>query len=197
MITVDSLRQSDVVVFDRDCEATQIPWGNKITVPKGTQAYVGQTLGGNVTLQVPAFGLVQVLNKDVGALLKDGVPLTPQGGAAAAAEPAAQHEGPADEKEVWEMLKTCYDPEIPVNIVDLGLVYDVKILPLPSGRSRVEVKMTLTAMGCGMGPAIAAQARERLLTVPGVEEADVQIVWDPPWNQSMITEAGKKRLGIW
>jgi probable FeS assembly SUF system protein SufT len=163
-------------------------------VPKGTQAFVGQTLGGNVTLQVPSFGLVQVMNKDVGALLKDGVALTPSGSATTT---APQHEGPADEKEVWEMLKTCYDPEIPVNIVDLGLVYDVKMTPLPSSRSRVDVKMTLTAMGCGMGPAIAAQARDRLLTVPGVEDADVQIVWDPPWNQSMITEAGKKRLGIW
>jgi probable FeS assembly SUF system protein SufT len=194
MITVDSLRQSDAVVFDRDCEGTQIPYGNKITVPKGTQAFVGQTLGGNVTLQVPSFGLVQVMNKDVGALVKDGVALTPVGGAATA---ASQHQGPADEKEVWEMLKTCYDPEIPVNIVDLGLVYDVKMTPLPSNSNRVDVKMTLTAMGCGMGPAIAAQARDRLLTVPGVEEADVQIVWDPPWNQGMITEAGKKRLGIW
>ena len=193
MQTVDSLRQSDLVVFDRDCEATQIPWGNKITVPKGTQANVGQTLGGNVTLQIPTMGLVQVMKNNVGALLKDGVPLT--AGAESAA--AAEHQGPADEKEIWEMLKTCYDPEIPVNIVDLGLVYDVKSSPLPSGRSRVDVKMTLTAMGCGMGPAIAAQARDRLLTVPGVEEADVQIVWDPPWNQGMITEAGKKRLGIW
>jgi probable FeS assembly SUF system protein SufT len=193
MTTVDSLRQSDTVVFDRDCEATQIPYGNKITVPKGTQAYVGQTLGGNVTLQVPSFGLVQVMNKDVSALLKDGVALAPVGGA----PETPQSEGPADEKLVWEMLKTCYDPEIPVNIVDLGLVYDVKLTPQPSNRSRVDVKMTLTAMGCGMGPAIAAQAKDRLLTVPGVAEADVQIVWDPPWNQSMITEAGKKRLGIW
>ena len=193
MSTVDSLRQSDTVVFDRDCEATQIPYGNKITVPKGTQAYVGQTLGGNVTLQVPSFGLVQVMNKDVGAMLKDGVALVPAGGSVE----ATQHEGPAEEKQVWEMLKTCYDPEIPVNIVDLGLVYDVKMTPMPSNNSRVDVKMTLTAMGCGMGPAIAAQARDRLLTVPGVAEADVQIVWDPPWNQSMITEAGKKRLGIW
>src|SRR5436309_16079075 len=176
MTTVDSLRQSDTVVFDRDCEGTQIPFGNKITVPKGTQAYVGQTLGGNVTLQVPSFGLVQVMNKDVGALLKDGVALASSGAAVA----VAQQEGPADEKEVWEMLKTCYDPEIPVNIVDLGLVYDVKMSPVPSGHNRVDVKMTLTAMGCGMGPAIAAQARDRLLTVPGVEEADVQIVWDPP-----------------
>jgi probable FeS assembly SUF system protein SufT len=193
MTTVDSLRQSDTVVFDRDCEATQIPYGNKITVPKGTQAYVGQTLGGNVTLQVPSFGLVQVMNKDVDALLKDGVALAPVG----STTETPQHDGPVDEKQVWEMLKTCYDPEIPVNIVDLGLVYDVKLTPQPSNRSRVDVKMTLTAMGCGMGPAIAAQARDRLLTVPGVAEADVQIVWDPPWNQSMITEAGKKRLGIW
>src|SRR5205085_11161574 len=132
-----------------------------------------------------------VMNKEVGALTKDGVAFTPNGLEAAIA--AAEHQGPADEKEVWETLKTCYDPEIPVNIVDLGLVYDVKRIELPSKRNRVEVKMTLTAMGCGMGPAIAAQAKDRLLTVPGVEEADVQIVWDPPWNQSMITEAGKKR----
>jgi len=194
MTTVDSLRQSDTVVFDRDCEGTQIPYGNKITVPKGTEAHVGQTLGGNVTLQVPSFGLVQIMNKDVGALLKDGVALAPHGGTTDA---APQHDGPADEKEVWEMLKTCYDPEIPVNIVDLGLVYDMKLTPQPSGRSRVDVRMTLTAMGCGMGPAITAGARDKLLTVPGVAEADVQIVWDPPWNQSMITEAGKKRLGIW
>lgn len=193
MITVESLRPSDTVKFARDCEATQIPYGNKITVPANTEAYVGQTLGGNVTLQVASFGLVQVMNKDVGAMTKDGVALAPSGAAAA----AVQHEGPADEKEVWEMLKTCYDPEIPVNIVDLGLVYDVKMTEMPSKNSRIDVKMTLTAMGCGMGPAIAAQARDRILTVPGVAEADVQIVWDPPWNQSMITEAGKKRLGIW
>jgi probable FeS assembly SUF system protein SufT len=193
MNSVESLRQSDVVTFARDCDATQIPYGSKVTVPKGTEAYVGQTLGGNVTLQIPSMGLVQVMSKDVGALLKDGQPL--QTGKSAAA--AAEHEGPADEKQVWEALKTCYDPEIPVNIVDLGLVYDVKLSPAPTGRSRVDVKMTLTAMGCGMGPAIAAQARDQILTVPGVEEADVQIVWDPPWNQSMITEAGKKRLGIW
>ena len=193
MITVDSLRPADVVIFTRDCEATQIPYGNKITVPAGTEAHVGQTLGGNVTLQVSAFGLVQVRTQDTGALAKDGVAVAAGG---AAATPATQ-EGPADEKKIWEELKACYDPEIPVNIVDLGLVYDVKLTPQPSGNSRVDVKMTLTAMGCGMGPAIAAQARDRILTVPGVAEADVQIVWDPPWNQSMVTEAGKKRLGIW
>jgi len=192
MITVDSLHPTDVVIFARDCEATQIPYGNKVTIPKGTEAHVGQTLGGNVTLQVAAFGLVQVMTKDTNALTKDGVMV-----AAGGSSTTATHEGPADEKQVWEELKACYDPEIPVNIVDLGLVYDVKLTPLPPGNSRVDVKMTLTAMGCGMGPVIAQQARDRLLTVPGVAEADVQIVWDPPWNQSMVTDAGKKRLGIW
>ncbi len=192
MITVDSLRPTDVVIFARDCEATQIPYGNKVNIPKGTEAHVGQTLGGNVTLQVAAFGLVQIMSKDTNALTKDGVMV-----AAGGASTTTTHEGPADEKQVWEELKACYDPEIPVNIVDLGLVYDVKLTPLPPGNSRVDVKMTLTAMGCGMGPVIAQQARDRLLTVPGVAEADVQIVWDPPWNQSMVTDAGKKRLGIW
>ena len=193
MITEDSLRPTDIVVFAHDCAATQIPYGNKITIPKGTEAHVGQTLGGNVTLQVAAFGLVQVMSKDTSALTKNGVAVAAGGGGAA----TTTQQGPADEKQIWEELKACYDPEIPVNIVDLGLVYDVKLTPMPSGNSRVDVKMTLTAMGCGMGPVIAQQARDRLLTVPGVLEADVQIVWDPPWNQSMVTEAGKKRLGIW
>ena len=193
MVTVDSLRPADIVIFARDCAATQIPYGNIITVPKGTEAQVGQTLGGNVTLQIAAFGLVQVMHKDISALSKDGAMIIAAGGAGAT---PATEQGPADEKQVWEELKACYDPEIPVNIVDLGLVYDVKLTPLPSGNSHVDVKMTLTAMGCGMGPVIAEQARDRLLTVPGVAEADVQIVWDPPWNQGMMTEAAKLQLGL-
>ncbi len=193
-MTVEQLRPQDEVMFARDCEATQIPSANKVLIPKDTQAFVTQTLGGNVTLQVAGLGLVQVMGSKLDALLKDGQPLTPSAAAPSAAE---QAEGPAMETDVWESLKTCYDPEIPCNIVDLGLVYDVKLTPLPSARSRVDVKMTLTAMGCGMGPAIAGQARDKLLTVPGVTEANVDIVWDPPWNQGMITEAGKKRLGLW
>jgi probable FeS assembly SUF system protein SufT len=189
MNALESLHSGDTLVFGRDCEAAQIPVGTKITVPKDTQAFVAQTLGGNVTLQIPALGLVQVLAVNLDALLKDGQPL----GAPAAPLPAAGNaDGPIDEKEIWEQLRTCYDPEIPVNIVDLGLVYDVKV-----ASGRVDVKMTLTAMGCGMGPVIAQQAKDKLLTCQGVKEADVQIVWDPPWNQSMISDAGKKRLGIW
>jgi probable FeS assembly SUF system protein SufT len=194
MTGIETLHVSDEVQFARDCEATQIPSGMRIVVPKGTTAYVGQTLGGNVTLQVSTLGLVQVTGRNLDALLKDGVPVAEPSAAAAA---AAEHQRPADEKALWEAMKQCYDPEIPCNVVDLGLIYDVKTTTLPTSRSKVDVKMTLTAMGCGMGPAIAAQVRDRLLEVPGVEEANVQIVWDPPWNQSMITDDGKKRLGLW
>ena len=195
MTGIETLHVSDEVQFGRDCEATQIPSGVRIVVPKGTTAYVGQTLGGNVTLQVSTLGLVQITGRNLDALLKDGVPVAEPPASAAAAD--EEHKGPADEKALWEAMKQCYDPEIPCNVVDLGLIYDVKTTPLPSARSQVDVKMTLTAMGCGMGPAIAAQVRDRLLEVPGVEDANVQIVWDPPWNQSMITDDGKKRLGLW
>ena len=194
MTGIESLHVSDEVQFGRDCEATQIPSGVRIVVPQGTTAYVGQTLGGNVTLQVSTLGLVQVTGRNLDALLKDGVPVAESSVTSLAAETPS---GPADDKALWEAMKQCYDPEIPCNVVDLGLIYDVKKTDLPSARSRVDVKMTLTAMGCGMGPAISAQVRDRLLDVPGVEEADVQIVWDPPWNQSMITDDGKKRLGLW
>ena len=193
MSELESLRYGDRLTFGRDAEVIQIPSGNKIMLPQNTEAMVTQTLGGNVTLQIPSLGiLAQVASRNVDALLKDGVPVA-KAPSSASATPA----GPASETDVWETLKTCYDPEIPCNIVDLGLVYDVKLATLPSNNSRVEVKMTLTAMGCGMGPAIAAQARDKILDLPGVEEASVDIVWDPPWNQSMITETGKKRLGIW
>jgi len=183
---IESLRAGDTVTFGRDCEVIQIPSGNKTTVAKDTQAIVGQTLGGNVTLQIVSLGLVQVASNQLDAILKDGVPI------AAPVAATVTVEGPIDEKAVWEALKTCYDPEIPVNIVELGLVYDVKI-----AAGRVDVKMTLTAMGCGMGPVIAMQAKDKLLTCPGVKEADVQIVWDPPWNQNMMSDEAKKRLGLW
>jgi probable FeS assembly SUF system protein SufT len=188
------LKPGDRVMFGRDCPGTQIPSGSRTTVPQGTEAFVGQTLGGNITLQIASLGLIQVASHHLDALLKDGVPVAPP-----SAEPTASGDpsGPANVDDIWQVLKTCYDPEIPVNIVDLGLVYDVQLTSLADQSSRVDVKMTLTAMGCGMGPVIASQARDKLLMVPGVKEAEVQIVWDPPWNQGMITDDGKKRLGIW
>jgi probable FeS assembly SUF system protein SufT len=111
-------------------------------------------------------------------------------------ERKARQSEDVDETEVWDQLRTVYDPEIPVNIVDLGLVYDCQIVKSPDDATRVEVKMTLTAPGCGMGPAIAHDARAKILTIPGVDEAEVELVWDPPWNQNMISEAGRMKLGL-
>jgi probable FeS assembly SUF system protein SufT len=177
------------IELKRDCEVIQIPQGATTTLPAGTAVDITQTLGGSYTIHAQG-GLYRVAAKDADALgLED---------AAKTAETTrnAESEGPADEKLVWDTLKTCYDPEIPVNIVDLGLVYDLNIEALPSGNSLVSVKMTLTAPGCGMGATIAGDAQQKLLYLPGVEEAVVEIVWDPPWHQSMITEEGRRILGL-
>jgi probable FeS assembly SUF system protein SufT len=176
------------VDLKRDCEAVQIPSGAGVVLPAGTSVDITQTLGGSYTIHAQG-GLYRVSATDADAL---GIE------ASSTASPSATvpTEGPADEKLVWDTLKTCYDPEIPVNIVDLGLVYDMNIKPLPGGNSLVFVKMTLTAPGCGMGATIAGDAQQKILYLPGVEEAVVEIVWDPPWHQSMITAEGRKVLGI-
>ena len=181
------------VELKRDCEVIQIPSGSTTTLAAGTAVDVTQTLGGTYTIHANG-GLYRVAAKDADALGLEPAAEKSAGGASLGA--AAQSEGPVDEKLVWETLKTCYDPEIPVNIVDLGLVYDLNIETLPSGNSLVSVKMTLTAPGCGMGATIAGDAQQKILYLPGVEEAVVEIVWDPPWHQSMITEEGRRILGL-
>jgi probable FeS assembly SUF system protein SufT len=172
------------VEFTRDCDAIQIPSGQTVTIEQGTEAYVTQALGGSYTLQVPALGgLFRIAGRNADAIGKE--PTTPPDAAVAGRL----------EEQVWSMLKTCYDPEIPVNIVDLGLVYDMTIEEGGGGHT-VNVKMTLTAPGCGMGTSIAADARLKLLELPGVAEANVDIVWDPPWTPQMISPAARERLGM-
>ena len=175
------------IELSRDCEAVEIPAGRTVTLKKGAEAYITQSLGGTYTIQVPSQGgLFRIAGKDADAIGKPVV-----------AAPNASGEAAGNlEQQVWQLLKSCYDPEIPVNIVDLGLVYDMQITPEAGGKSRVDVKMTLTAQGCGMGGSIAADARHKLLELPEVSEANVEIVWDPPWNPQMITPEGKERLGI-
>jgi probable FeS assembly SUF system protein SufT len=173
------------VTLQRDCDAVQIPAGTPGTLPAGTEVYITQTLGGSFTVHAPG-GLFRIAPKDADAL-----------GREATAEASATEDGAElSEQMVWDTLKTCFDPEIPVNIVDLGLVYDLGIEPLPSGNRKVFVKMTLTAPGCGMGPVIARDAQMKLLDLPKVEDAAVEIVWDPPWHQSMITTDGRRVLGL-
>lgn len=171
----------------RDCEAVEIPAGNRVTIAAGTRAVLTQSLGGSYTLQVPSLGgLFRVAGLDADALGLERV--------STAVDRAP--EGPLTDERVWEVLKDVYDPEIPVNIVDLGLVYDMQIEPLASGGHRVAVKMTLTAPGCGMGQAIAMDAQSRIERLSGVAEADVQVVWDPPWNPHMISPEGRAKLGM-
>ncbi len=173
----------------RDTEVIQIPQGTTVMMPAGTRVVVTQSLGDSYTVQAPTLGgLYRIRGHDADALGKT----PPVADAATNAGPA----GPIDEARVWDALKNVFDPEIPVNIVDLGLVYDLKLLALPDGGARVEVRMTLTAPGCGMGQAIAADAQGRLQNVPGVAEADVQLVWDPPWNPHMISPEGRSILGM-
>jgi probable FeS assembly SUF system protein SufT len=170
----------------RDCDAIQIPSGNPIILPKGMKVIVTQSLGGTYTIATPG-GLARVEMKNAGALGVDPDARAPEPKVAV---------GESFEASVWAQLKTVFDPEIPVNVVDLGLVYDCKITDKDGGGKAVLVRMTLTAPGCGMGPAIAADARSRLLAIEGVDEAEVELVWDPPWNQSMISEEGRMKLGL-
>ena len=174
----------------RDCEAIQIPHGTKTLIPEGTPGVITQALGGSYTIATYQ-GLARIAEKDLDALgLEKPVPSN------GAEEKVSSASGEVDDKAVWDQLRQCYDPEIPVNIVDLGLVYDCQVVKRPEGGVKVDVKMTLTAPGCGMGPAIAHDAQSKILTIEGVEEAEVQLVWDPPWNQSMISEAGRMKLGM-
>jgi probable FeS assembly SUF system protein SufT len=177
--------------LSRDCEVIQIPSGQKVTLPTGTQGVITQTLGGSYTIATPE-GLAQVAGKDFDALGLE----KPAASEPSAPKTATASNGEVSEEDVWDQLRQCYDPEIPVNIVDLGLVYDCRLTKKDDGGTKVEVKMTLTAPGCGMGPAIAYDAQSKILSIDGVDEADVQLVWDPPWNQNMISEAGRMKLGM-
>jgi probable FeS assembly SUF system protein SufT len=177
------------ITLKRDCDAIQIPLGTATRLRAGEPVNITQTLGGSFTVQCTA-GLFRIAPRDA-----DALGLEPEPPVAAATKPDGTPEA-VEERQVWETLKTCFDPEIPVNIVDLGLIYDLQIDSLPGGASRIRVKMTLTAPGCGMGTVIAADARDKLMYLPGVEDASVDIVWDPPWHQSMITAQGRRILGL-
>ncbi len=181
------MNSNDPITLARDVEAAIIPVGTRVTLQKGEQAYVTQSLGGTYTVVVNG-NMFRIEGKDADAL-----------GLQTAAKPASTGAPVTQEgleKEVWNQLRSCYDPEIPVNIVDLGLIYDCHLTPLAASNYKVDVKMTLTAPGCGMGPMLAQDVQNRLLGLEGVDDVSVELVWDPPWNQAMMTEAAKLQLGL-
>ncbi len=176
------------VVISRTCEAVMIPSGEKVLVPQGAHATITQSLGGAYTLITDRGLMVRVSGKEVEAIGK-----TPTEVAQA---PDAAITPDKLEELVWEQLKTCFDPEIPVNIVDLGLVYLCELAPADDGRTDVKVKMTLTAPGCGMGPVLAGDVKHKIESLPNVRNADVEVVFDPVWDRSMMSEAAKLQLGM-
>ena len=180
---------NDSVSLARDVEASVVPVGTKVTLQKGEQAYITQSLGGAYTVVVNG-NMFRIDSKDADALgLETSAKPTNATG-----QPRSKEEL---EKEVWDQLKTCYDPEIPVNVVDLGLIYDCQLAPIGEGKTfKADVKMTLTAPGCEMGPVLTQDVQNKLLSVEEIDEANVELVWDPPWNQGMMTDAAKLQLGL-
>jgi probable FeS assembly SUF system protein SufT len=179
------MRMEKEVTTTREIEATEIPSGTKIRIPEGTSLGITQSLGGSYTVLTPYGYMARVDGKDADAI-----------GEEVSADAAAGAGGKSVEEQCWDQLKTCYDPEIPVNIVDLGLVYKCEVSDRTEGGKKVDVSFTLTAPGCGMGDVLKDDIRGKLLTVPGVSEAEVQVLFDPPWNMSMMSDAAKLQLGM-
>ena len=169
----------------RDVPAREIPSGTPITLRAGDPVIITQSLGGSYTVMTPVGFLARIDGKDADAI---GEPV--------ATVDAAAQEGKTTEELAWDQLRTCFDPEIPVNIVDLGLVYALALSPVEGGGNKVDVKFTLTAPGCGMGDVLREDIKGKLLTIPGVTDADVQVVFDPPWSLQMMSDAAKLQLGM-
>ena len=174
----------------RDCQVTLIPGGQKMTLSQGDGVVVTQALGGSFTVSTMSGYLARIDAIDADAL---GLELGHEG------EPAngkPEETGPCELQRVIETLKTVFDPEIPVNVVDLGLIYVCEAHPLADGGHRVEIKMSMTAPGCGMGDVLKGDARTKVLALAGVTEVDIEIVWDPPWDASRMSEAAQLQLGM-
>jgi probable FeS assembly SUF system protein SufT len=178
--------QNEPVTLQRDCDAVLIPMGEKVNLPEGTSGFITQALGGSFTLYIEG-NLFRVAGVDA-----DAVGLEP-----IKAPEVPENASDADiESVIWDQMRTCYDPEIPINIVDLGLIYTCEIERTETGKRNVKIAMTLTAPGCGMGPILMEDVREKVEIIPTVEHAEVELVFDPPWNTSMMTDEAKLQAGL-
>ncbi len=179
-------RSSEPVRFERDCDAVLVPQGEAVTLPAGTVGYITQALGGSWTVFVEG-NLMRIAGKDADAIGKEPP------------APIELPEGASDEDVetlVWKQLRTCFDPEIPINIVDLGLVYGADVHSDEAGRRSVEIRMTLTAPACGMGETLVEDVRGKLELIPTVGEVDVELVFDPPWTRDMMSEVARLETGM-
>lgn len=176
---------NEIIIINRDVDALLIPSGARLYLQKGTEVTITQSLGGSFTVNIYG-NLARIDNKDADALGKPVQKIFSE----------KDLENLSVEELIWSQLRTCYDPEIPVNIVDLGLIYECQILKMAKNSYKIIIKMTLTAPGCGMGPTIAAEVKNKILEVPYVLECDVEIVFDPPWDHSRMSEAAKLELGM-
>ncbi len=179
-------RNSEPVRFERDCAAVLVPQGDVVNLPAGSVGYITQGLGGSYTVFVEG-NLFRIAGSDADAIGKDPPELL---------ELPAGASDEAVEQLVWKQLRTCFDPEIPINVVDLGLVYEAVVSTREDGERQVDVKMTLTAPGCGMGDILIDDVRTKLELIPTVAEADVELVFDPPWNRMMMSEAARLETGM-
>ncbi len=176
-------------ITTREIPAVVIPHGSPTRIPFGTKVMIMQKLGGTVTVTTEYGGLYRIDPENLDAIGME-VPAAP------GAAPAGEATQPLEDR-VWDVLRSCYDPEIPVDIVELGLVYSCQLdPPAADGRQVANIQMTLTAPGCGMGPTIAADAQSRIMTIEEMDDAAVELVWDPAWNQGMISIEGKMKLGM-
>ncbi|MEX2352744.1 MAG: putative Fe-S cluster assembly protein SufT [Gammaproteobacteria bacterium] len=183
------MNNNQTITLTRDVDAILIPVGTPISLPRDSEVTITQALGGNYTVNVNG-NLVQIAAQNADALGFDAPePLQPK--------PGSEDNGEVDEDQVWQQLRTCYDPEIPVNMVDLGLIYGCSITRLEDGGNRVDIVMTLTAPGCGMGDFLAADVKQKVAMVPNVSDVNVELTFDPPWDQSMMSETARLETGMY
>lgn len=179
------MTQQETVKLKRDVTVILVPFGSQVTLPKDTEVTIAQSLGGTYTITTPG-AMYRLESKDTDALGKTNLSF-----------PIAENENITLEDKIWARLRSCYDPEIPVNIVDLGLIYGIDITPdATDNKFNVVIRMTLTAPGCGMGPIIAADAKEKTLSLSEVKSVEIELVFDPPWDRSMMSDQAKLELGM-
>lgn len=179
-----ALVEPEIVNLTRDVTAILVPFGSEIFLQKDMEVIITQSLGGTYTV-IAAGSMARIANQDADALGKEVINFTER-----------LDQATSLENKIWAQLKTCYDPEIPVNIVDLGLIYGIDIASLESGTSKITVRMTLTAPGCGMGPIIADEVKQKILLLPEVSETEISVIFDPPWDRSRMSDAAKLTLGM-